>query len=185
MSGVDHKRTTRWLEGTTNTFIGFCALLLAAKWVGLQLVYTPSVPMGVYLRSTLAPTAPLERGDYVCLEGWRSSAPAGLQDAVRSGVGAPEWLRDEPLVKRVVGLPRDRIENVTGSVEINGQLLPNSIALERDRHGLELPQPPYPVVLGEDEVWLASSHPRGFDSRYYGAVKRSALGCRTRLLWAW
>jgi conjugative transfer signal peptidase TraF len=169
-------------------FLLLCMTPLLAQAAALQFVYTPSVPRGIYMTHAVE-ERPLRRGDYVCLEAWRPSAPAAIREAARNGQVPRSWVEGERLTKRVAGVAGDRIGYVSdvdgGHVTVNGKPLPTSTALLHDSAGGKLARPPYPYVLRRGEVWLTSEHARGFDSRYFGAVPLSALGCRAELLWRW
>lgn len=163
------------------------SLVIVASWAGIRIVYTPSVPMGVYWAHALP--SRLVAGDYVCLEAWRPHAPPVLKQAIEAGIGAGEWLRGEDLTKLVAAVPGDRIayreDGSRSAVVVNGLPLPNSAVIERDGAGVRLPRAVLPMVLRPGEVWLTSTHPRGFDSRYYGPVDVRSLACKSELLWAW
>jgi conjugative transfer signal peptidase TraF len=168
-------------------WIGLWLLAIAASFAGIQIVYTPSVPMGVYWARALPPR--LVAGDYVCLEAWRPHAPPVLKQAIEAGIGSREWLHGEDLTKLVAAVPGDRVEyreaGAASAVLVNGVALRNSAMLERDGAGVPLPHASLPRVLGPNEVWLTSTHPRGFDSRYYGPVDVRSLACKSERLWAW
>jgi conjugative transfer signal peptidase TraF len=120
-------------------------------------------------------------GEYVCLPPLSETSPASLHAAFRDGILPQEW-RDRPFLKRVAAVEGDVI-SYDGGVRVNGRLLPASQAADHDRHGRALPHPAYPRRLARGEVWLTSEHPRGFDSRYFGPVKRDALTCVGGPLW--
>lgn len=165
-------------------FVSGCTLLALSVFVfGVQIVTTKSVPVGVYLRTSLE-RAGLRRGDYVCFEGWRDAAPALLREAAHRGAVPAAFVQSDRLTKRVAALGGDRITYEDDHVMVNGRPLAESTALRSSR-GVALPQPSYPRLLAADEVWLSSEHARGFDSRYFGPVKRAALSCHAELLWAW
>lgn len=154
------------------------ATTLSAKaWAihaGLVRVTTPSVQPGYYRTEPLRPRD-LARGTLVCIESDSEAAPRVLRDARPA---------ERVLIKRVAGLPGDVIDYDGARIMINGRALADSPVLASDARGNELPRTTFPVVLGADEVWLTSDHERGFDSRYFGPVRRAALTCRAELLWA-
>ena len=179
------ERTGRFLGLAAHVFVAACALLtLAVFGLGLEIVDTPSVPIGLYVRHRLG-DRPIERGEYVCFEAWRTTAPALLRVALERGAVPVAWGQSERLTKRVGAVAGDRVDYVHERVTVNGVPLASSAALAVTSRGVVLPKPTYPMVLGADEVWLSSEHERGFDSRYFGPVKRAALSCRAELLWQW
>jgi conjugative transfer signal peptidase TraF len=177
-----------WIERLAVLWLGVCAAPVALDFADLEIVYTPSVPRGVYRMHDVR-ARKLERGDYVCLEGWRAAAPEAIRSAARDGQVPLSWVQGERLTKLVAGIPGDRITYAQdaqgGHLEINGVRLPRSTALEHDSAGAKLARPKLPHVLQDGEVWLSSEHERGFDSRYFGPVKIEALACRAELRWKW
>lgn len=161
---------------------------VVANAAGLWIVYTPSVPMGFYHRVPLE-NRTLLRGDYVCLEGWRSTAPERLRLAAYLGIVPKSWIAGEALTKKVVGLPHERVDYIPsedgGTIAINGRELPQSTIRDLCNEDRCLPRVPYPVRLSVDEFWISSEHPDGFDSRYFGPVRRDVLNCRAEPLWTW
>ena len=82
------------------------------------------------------------------------------------------WDKNKPFLKKVAGLPGDLIEQGdNGLIKINGVSFPNSAPLSHDRGGRFLRAFPLPVTLKNDEVWLMSDSPFGFDSRYLGTAQ--------------
>lgn len=77
------------------------------------------------------------------------------------------------LIKRVVGLPGEKIAISAGKIEVNGQLL------DEDYQPI-IATPPYQeisgVVLGPDEYFLAGDNrPGSSDSRLWGPVVRQDI----------
>jgi type IV secretory pathway protease TraF len=68
-------------------------------------------------------------------------------------------------------------------VLVNGQALPNSVRKPTDLEGKPLPSPAMPGSVPAGHVWLASTHPDGFDSRYLGPIDVRALTCVAEPLW--
>lgn len=174
----------RLLDALSIASLLLCAVPVAAETLDLAIVYTPSVPRGIYRMHDLE-ERPLRPGDYVCVEGWRPAAPEAIRQAAHRGQVPRSWVQGERLAKRVAGIAGDRIEYVQGHLEVNGVAVPQSTVLEHDSAGGRLPHPSLPYRLQDGEVWLASDHDRGFDSRYFGAVRLAALSCRGELWWRW
>ncbi|MCR4818844.1 MAG: S26 family signal peptidase [Fretibacterium sp.] len=133
---------------------------------GLFVVNTsPSVPVGLWLRRD----GPVQRGDIVEIP----------FEAFRSTDWVPEayhrkndWGRVTPYLKRVAGLPGERVEaDKDGLLRVAGEVVPNSVPLSMDRVGNVMRAFPLPCQLAFNEVWLLSDSPRGFDSRYLGPAK--------------
>ena len=161
----------------TFLLLGYAAVLVG--WMmGVQIVTTPSVPVGLY-RTHPAQAEEIARGAFVCVRSLSDYAPRQLREAVRER-GLPDtW------IKVVAGLPGDVVSRslVPDRLAINGTALPNSAVLSADSKGRALLTPAYPVVIPPNQVWLSSLHPLGYDSRYFGAVDLRAVSCVAEPLW--
>ena len=176
------------LRGSSRGHLWFAALLGGVVLAfavfmasGLRFVLTPSVPLGLYKTRPYQGQS-LSVGQYVCVQTRGANAPEGLRRAFADGTLPADW-RNRDLLKRVVAGAGSVVEYANDAVTVDGAALPSSRHLDKDRDGRALPTPPYPVVLGEAQVWVSSEHPRGFDSRYFGPVEKSAISCVGDLLW--
>ena len=78
-----------------------------------------------------------------------------------------------PIVKRVIGVPGDRVQFVGDDLYVNGQLLqePYVTDVNYDKGILK-----EVVTLGEDEyILLGDNRDVSNDSRYFGAAKGSSI----------
>lgn len=155
--------------------------ILAA--LGVLIVHTPSIAEGVYLREAVGAGGPLQVGNVVCLDAMSAFAPELLREGLAAG-RLPEAWRTEPLVKHVAALGGDTVayEPELG-VLVNGKALPNSVRKPVDLAGEPLPSPAVPSSVPVGHIWLASTHPDGFDSRYMGPVDVRALSCVAEPVW--
>jgi conjugative transfer signal peptidase TraF len=156
------------------------ALLAACRLAGLRVNLTGSLPVGLYLaagRTTVRGALVL-----VCLPP-DIAAFASARGYVPHGEACPGGV--VPIGKRVLAVAGDTVTVTPPGLIVNGAAVPNSRALARDRKGRPLPilaLGRYPV--GHDELWVLSSYSlRSFDSRYFGAVRVTAV--RARLLPVW
>lgn len=80
---------------------------------------------------------------------------------------------NELYLKRVVGLPGEVIEIVSGDVYINGELLDSSFV--ENENFTTIP----PTLLGEDEYYVMGDN-RAFslDSRNFGPIKADTIKCK-------
>lgn len=133
-------------------------------------VYAPSASLaaGWYLRVFL-PQQPLAVGDVVVL-----TIPGGTIE----GEDAP--LR---LLKQVGAVGGDQVcwDDAAMSV-CNGQgraVYPYAPGMDRGPHVNEC------VVVAAHALALVGTHPRSYDSRYFGLVARRRVEFRVRPLWTW
>ena len=128
---------------------------------------TPSVPVGFY-RTFPVDRAP-RRGDLVeiCLPD-ALAAFASQRNYVPPG---PCSAKTAPLLKYVAAVDGDRVDLDAAGVHVNGRILPGSRVLSRDEAGRGITHIRFTrYALHGDEVWLATTAPNGWDSRYYGAL---------------
>jgi conjugative transfer signal peptidase TraF len=172
-----------WFAKGSFVALGAVAALRLFAAAGALVVHTPSVPVGLYWRHATA-AAPA-RGSYVCIEAVGPAAPAMLRSGVASGTLPQAW-RSEPLVKRVAAVAGDVVSyDPARGVLVNGEVWPLSRVRSRDKTGRALTSATFPQTLEAGEVWLASEHELGYDSRYFGPVPVKALGCEARPVWTW
>ena len=144
------------------------AILVALVISGHPIVNTTkSVPVGLWW----VVDGPLHRGDIVLvpIAAFKSTAwfPEGIWNK-------NAWGKRKPFLKRVAGLPGEHVESREhGLICIDGMVVPKSSPLSADRLGRKMQAFALPVVLGDNEIWLTSDSPRGFDSRYLGPADAS------------
>ena len=84
-------------------------------------------------------------------------------------------------MKRIVGVPGDHIVIKEDEVYINGQSVGRGFGI--DRYGQRIDLAPLPEIIPEGEYYVALPHPRSFDSRYYGLIRKAdILGTVTPLI---
>ena len=156
---------------------GAFALSLAARWIELRFNDSPSMPTGLYIRtssdsdSTLTVVCPVE-----------PFAKLSVERGYRSRGDCPDGA--EPLAKPIVARSGDTVELSARGIVVNGRLLPNTAPLETDTTGRPLLHWPFGrFIVAPGAVWVASSYsPRSFDSRYFGPVETSQLREHVRAL---
>ena len=134
---------------------------------------TPSLPKGVY---QLSPE-PVRAGDLVtfCLESTNPFAPLAKERGYLGPGSCPSGLR--PLLKKVAGLPGDRLTISPHGLMVNGRLLPGTARPDHDHQGRTLPA----SLLQNGEIpdgqalVLSQEHSGSFDSRHFGLVPLSSL----------
>ncbi len=138
--------------------------------LGVTVNWTASLPRGVYQRADPV----LKRGSFVLLclpESWAALARE------RGDLGRGSCPGDtQPLGKRIGAIPGDEVEWASGGLRVNGRLLPKTAPLPRDSRGRPMPRPEKTrLELSPREILVFTSHPKSFDSRYFGAISTSSV----------
>jgi conjugative transfer signal peptidase TraF len=153
--------------------LGICALTNALACIlASHLIWnrTASLPLGVYARS---PGVHVSAGVLVALR---------VPPAVRPLVLERHYLPDGSLlIKPVAAVAGDQVCVRRRILFINGA--PFGAVLPRDSEDRELPVYAGCGVLPEGQVFLASHHPRSFDSRSFGPVDVHTLQGTVTPLW--
>ena len=131
---------------------------------------TPSLPRGVYVETS----EPLIRGVLV-IECLTPEVAAFAKERGYLGSGhCPGHMGS--VLKRIEGLPGNKVELANEYVAINGRLILISKTLEKDAEGRELPRLPRSTfVLGPDEYFLMAEYSRSWDDRYKGPTARQNI----------
>lgn len=165
-----------WRAGWTISLLvlafggGTLALTLVAACAGLRLNDSPSMPTGVYVRTSSESIANL-----VVFCPSEPFARLSVERGYRSRGNCPDGA--EPLAKPIAARPGDCVELSAAGMAVNGRPLTNTAPLAKDSAGRPLSHWPfgrYIVVPGT--VWVASTYSiRSFDSRYFGPVSASQV----------
>ena len=130
-----------------------------------------SVPIGFY---DLERPSPLQVGDLVAV---MPDMPLADFMVGRGYVG-----RGVPLLKRVVGLPGQRVCRTGSAVTVDGVEMGD--ALDSDRIGRALPVWQGCRIIGDGELFLMNWDIRdSLDGRYFGPVPASSIIGRALPLW--
>jgi len=139
------------------------------EWFGLVVNTSPSLPIGLYIRTRDANANLVE---FCPAEPFATLA---VRRGYREAGNCPDGAA--PLLKPVVAMSGDLVEFSANGITVNGVLLRNTAPLPRDTKGRPLeawPSGSYFIARGT--VWVASSYnPRSFDSRYFGPVSAAAI----------
>src|SRR6266446_2835215 len=149
---------------------GALALALAGEWAGLRFNDSPSMPTGLYVR-----TSSESRSSLVVFCPGEPFAKLSVERGYRSRGNCPDGA--EALAKPIVARPGDVVELSAAGMAVNGRLLQKTPPLATDTAGRPLPHWPFGrYVVAPGTVWLASSYSsRSFDSRYFGPVDASQV----------
>jgi conjugative transfer signal peptidase TraF len=149
---------------------------------GIRINHTPSLPIGIWIVEPAREA--LRRGQVVsfCLADQHIVQLA--RDRGYLGRGSCPG-GHEPLLKRVYGVPGDRVRLDAAGVTVNGIRLRGTSPLVSDGAGRRLASARFRTwVLAADEVWVGSrAAPSSFDSRYFGPVSLSNLMGIAKLVW--
>jgi conjugative transfer signal peptidase TraF len=149
---------------------GTLTLALVAAWAAVRLNDSPSMPTGLYVRTSSESVASLV---VFCPAG--PFAQLSVERGYRSRGNCPDSA--EPLAKPIVASPGSTVELAARGMAVNGRLLPNTAPLVKDTLGRPLPHWPFGrYVVAPGAVWVASCYnSRSFDSRYFGPVDASQV----------
>ena len=132
---------------------------------------TASAPVGFY---TVEPAARIEVPYLVAV---MPPEPLAAFMVLRGYVG-----RGVPLLKRVVGLPGQRVCRIGRAITVDG--IEMAEALKRDRIGRELPIWQGCRVIAPGEIFLLNWEVRdSLDGRYFGPIPASSVIGRAVPLW--
>lgn len=148
--------------------------LLLAYLIQLTSLQAFSIPS-----DSMLPT--LHRGDRVLVNKWSYR----VHDVNRGDVvvfSRPPAVTDtavEDLIKRVVGLPGERVVITGGHVEIDGEQLTEPYLPDRTRTDPDGPvtcPPEDPCVIPAGEVWvMGDNRNNSRDSRWFGSIPESTI----------
>jgi len=145
--------------------------------LGYRVNRSASLPFLIYKITPLEQNTELKHDDCVLIDLSRLSNPVISRGMERGYVN----LR-EPMLKRVGAIPGDTVVLMNGFLSVNGEAANKTgiIIATRDSHGGELSPWDTPITLQPGEYWLVSDPERGFDSRYFGPIDRSAFTHKAR-----
>lgn len=165
------------------TFCSLLSFLAAAAFalyslhaIGYRANLSESLPGYVYLVRPLEPDEVIERGDRVLVDLSRFHSPV-IELGIRRGYVS----RSQKMLKETGAVPGDTVEMRDGLLFVNGVSTPMAVSSE-DSRGSPLRAYPTPLVLPECCYWLMSVPHGGFDSRYFGPVRRCAFTHKAELL---
>ena len=159
---------------TSLCLLASASLLLHA--LGYRVNLSGSLPGHIYRVIPLEASDSIERGDRVLIDLPRFRNPV-IEIGIRRGYVSRSW----KMLKEIGAAPGDAVELKDGLLFVNGVSTPMVISSE-DSRGQALCPYPTPLVLSPDCYWLVSVPYRGFDSRYFGPVSRSAFTHKAELL---
>jgi conjugative transfer signal peptidase TraF len=129
---------------------------------------TSSMPYGLYARRPV--DGDVKDGQIVS---WCNS-----MDAIRRGLSIEMIIPKgacasgyAPFIKRVIAAPGDVIDNRGELLRVNGHEMQGTTLLDDSRVGILRTVKPGVHKMRSGEAWVISEELKGYDSRYYGAIK--------------
>jgi conjugative transfer signal peptidase TraF len=159
------------------SFLAAAALALYMLYaLGYRANLSESLPGYLYRVTPLEPGEAIERGGCVLIDlsGFRNPV---IELGIRRGYVS----RVQKMLKEIGAVPGDEVTLQDGLLFVNGESTPMFIS-SGDSRGNPLCAYPTPLVLSDDCYWLVSIPHRGFDSRYFGPVRRECITHRAELL---
>ena len=160
---------------TSLCFVAFVFILLHS--LGYRVNRSASLPLLVYQIAPLVQGQEIQRGEHVIIDLSMLSNPVILLGAERGYVS----LR-EPMLKQIGAISGDTVVLADGFLFVSGEAEEKikMIIASHDASGRELFAWPTPLTLKDGQYWLISDPEKGFDSRYFGPIDRSAFTHRAR-----
>lgn len=154
-------------------FFTLCAVTFATPAFlyhqGFRVGLSKSLPYHVYRVSPYVSADNLSVHDYVAVDATRVFSPMIEVGIERHFIHPRIYLG-----KQIGAVSGDVVEIISHDLFINGQKTDIYVSFQ-DGQGRPLSSAPSPVTLDADSFWLISAPHGGFDSRYFGPVKRSAI----------
>lgn len=153
----------------------------AAIWVAILLLVKFVVPSYEVKGSSMVPTYQ-PAGDRVLTDGVFFKLLGGPErgDIVILDRAATGTAGDEALIKRVIGLPGERLEIRQGAVYINNKLLAEPYIKNRAEYNY-----PSTVLAGDCYFVLGDNRPVSLDSHYFGCVTHDQIVAKVLLTYPW
>jgi signal peptidase I len=163
-------RRASWLFNWAETIVVALVLALVIRAFFLQVFWIPS--------GSMEPT--FDIGDRIVVDkvSYHFREPRRLEVVVFRGVPAMSEQKKD-LIKRLVGLPGEKLEIKDGRIHINGQPLAEKHAMNEDFANFG------PVTIPADSYFvMGDNRPASADSRYWGFLpKRNLIGPAFLRIW--
>ena len=151
------------------SLVGILAIS-TARIGGYRINLTPSEPLGLWRIVPLDRRAAVDDLVFICPLATAEMREARARGYLRSG-SCPGGVA--PLIKTVIAVAGQHVE-IGVSVSVDGQVISSSSLASRDGKGR--PLAPFPSgIVPPGYVFLHSSFPGSYDSRYFGPVPASGI----------
>lgn len=146
--------------------LGLFALLLTLGWfAGFRLNLTDSMPAGLYRETRNLPSRD-DLASFCLAPDIRTDVPASRY--LQRSLLCPNGL--QPLLKKVVALPGDRLDVLPCGLFINGRVIPDSEIRTEDSKGRKLVSRLVPGLVPEGMALALGDKAGSFDGRYFGFI---------------
>ena len=151
--------------------IVFLAFILAGSWLPGRMTVATSGSLDHRVFFLLPAPAKIESGDYLV---FRHQGLSQMQQGLRGD--------HDQMIKKVGCLPGDQLTiNEANHFFCNGRSLGQ--ALETDSKGRPLPIFSFNGPVPADKLFLVGTHPRSYDSKYYGFIDVHEISHQALPLW--
>lgn len=151
--------------------IVFLAFILAGAWLPGRITVATSGSLDHRVFFLLPAPAKVELGDYLV---FRHRDLSRVQQGLRGD--------HDLMIKRVGCLPGEQLTtDETHFFTCNGQ--PLGQALEADSKGRPLPLFSFNGTVPTDKLFMVGTHPRSYDSKYYGFIDVHEISHQALPLW--
>ncbi len=149
----------------------FLAFILVGAWLPGRITVATSGSLDYRVFFLLPAPAKVELGDYLV---FRRQDLSQVQSGLRA--------YHDQMLKKVGCLPGDQLTmNAANQFFCNGQ--PLGQALEADSKGRPLPQFSFNGTVPADKLFMVGTHPRSYDSKYYGFIDVHEISHQALPLW--
>lgn len=164
---TQQRRAVVILSATTLAAVVLVATALAG---GYRINLTPSEPLGLWRIVPLHRPATIDDLVFICPPETAEMREARARGYLRSG-SCPGGVA--PLIKTVIAVAGQQVE-IGASVSVEGRVVSSSSLASRD--GSDRPLAPYASgIVPPGYVFLHSTFPGSYDSRYFGPVPASGV----------
>ncbi len=151
--------------------IVFLAFILAGAWLPGRIAVAISGSLDHRVFFLLPAPAKVELGDYLV---FRHRDLSQVQPGLRAD--------HDQMIKKVGCLPGDHlVVDETNQFFCNGRLLGQ--AMEADSKGHPLPRFSFTGPVPADKLFMVGTHPRSYDSKYYGFINVHEISHQALPLW--
>ena len=161
-----------WLSRHEQTVvIVFLAFILAGSWLPGRITVATSGSLDHRVFFLLPAPAKVELGDYLV---FRHQGLSQVQQGLRADY--------DQMIKKVGCLPGDQLTiDEANHFFCNGRSLGQ--ALEADSKGRPLPLFSFNGTVPADKLFMVGTHPRSYDSKYYGFIDVLEISHQALPLW--